>query len=375
MKRHALPIFATVLATASGAALAEYQLNLQTPVTQVAREIYDLHTLILGICTVIFFVVFGAMFYAIFKHRKSVGHKAAHFHESTTVELVWTIIPLLILVGMAVPATKVILSQKDTKGADLTIKATGYQWKWGYDYMDEGISFYSRLSTPQSQYENYGQDVSAREAKNENYMLEVDNPVVVPVGKKVRILTTAADVIHAWSVPAFAVKQDAIPGFIRDTWFKAEKEGIYRGQCSELCGKDHGFMPIVVKVVKEEEYKTWVAEQKKLAAANQDDPNKVWTLADLKARGQKVFEANCAVCHKADGKGGGAFPALDGSKLVLTDKPGQINVVLNGRNAMPAWKAVLSDTEIAAAITYTKNAWSNNTGVLVQPTEVKAARK
>jgi len=375
MKRHALPIFATVLATASGAALAEYQLNLQTPVTQVAREIYDLHTLILGICTVIFFVVFGAMFYAIFKHRKSVGHKAAHFHESTTVELVWTIIPLLILVGMAVPATKVILSQKDTKGADLTIKATGYQWKWGYDYMDEGISFYSRLSTPQSQYENYGQDVSAREAKNENYMLEVDNPVVVPVGKKVRILTTAADVIHAWSVPAFAVKQDAIPGFIRDTWFKAEKEGIYRGQCSELCGKDHGFMPIVVKVVKEEEYKAWVAEQKKLAAANQDDPNKVWTLADLKARGQKVFEANCAVCHKADGKGGGAFPALDGSKLVLTDKPGQINVVLNGRNAMPAWKAVLSDTEIAAAITYTKNAWSNNTGVLVQPTEVKAARK
>jgi len=375
MKRHALPIFATVLATASGAALAEYQLNLQTPVTQVAREIYDLHTLILGICTVIFFVVFGAMFYAIFKHRKSVGHKAAHFHESTTVELVWTIIPLLILVGMAVPATKVILSQKDTKGADLTIKATGYQWKWGYDYMDEGISFYSRLSTPQSQYENYGQDVSAREAKNENYMLEVDNPVVVPVGKKVRILTTAADLIHAWSVPAFAVKQDAIPGFIRDTWFKAEKEGIYRGQCSELCGKDHGFMPIVVKVVKEEEYKAWVAEQKKLAAANQDDPNKVWTLADLKARGQKVFEANCAVCHKADGKGGGAFPALDGSKLVLTDKPGQINVVLNGRNAMPAWKAVLSDTEIAAAITYTKNAWSNNTGVLVQPTEVKAARK
>lgn len=375
MKRHALPIFATLLATASGAALADYQLNLQAPVTQVARDIYDLHTLILGICTVIFFVVFGAMFYSILKHRKSVGHKAANFHESTTVELVWTIIPLLILVGMAIPATKVILAQKDSKGADLTIKATGYQWKWGYDYMDDGISFYSRLATPQSQYENYGQDASAREAKNENYMLEVDNPVVVPVGKKVRILTTAADVIHAWSVPAFAVKQDAIPGFIRDTWFKAEKEGIYRGQCSELCGKDHGFMPIVVKVVKEEEYKAWVADQKKLAAANQDDPNKVWALADLKARGQKVFEANCAVCHKADGKGGGAFPALDGSKLVLTDKPGQINVVLNGRNAMPSWKAVLSDTEIAAAITYTKNAWSNNTGVLVQPTEVKAARK
>lgn len=372
MKSLAPPLKAAFLLASSTFCLADYQLNLPTPVTQIAKDVYSLHTLLLVVCTVIFVVVFGAMFYSIFKHRKSVGHKAANFHESTTVELIWTIIPLLILVGMAVPATKVILAQKDTKGADITIKVTGYQWKWGYDYLDEGVSFHSRLSTPQTQYENYAQ--SAAEAKNQNYLLEVDNPMVVPVGKKIRILTTANDVIHAWSVPAFAVKQDAIPGFIRDTWFKAEQEGTYRGQCSELCGKDHGFMPIVVNVVSEAKYKEWLVEQKKKMAASQDDPNKVWTMPDMMARGEKVYEANCAVCHKSDGKGMGAFPALAGSKMAMTDKPGHIKMVLDGKNAMPGWGKTLSDTEIAAVVTYERNAWGNKTGQLVQPSEIKAAR-
>ncbi|GAB3242703.1 cytochrome c oxidase subunit II [Chitinimonas naiadis] len=354
--------------------LAEYQLNLQAPVTKVAREVYDLHSFLLYICGGIFLVVFGLMFYSIFKHRKSVGHKAANFHESTKVELIWTIIPVLILVGMAYPATKVVLEQKDTRGADMTIKVTGYQWKWGYDYLDEGISFHSRLKTPQEQYENFGGEKPVR---NADYLLEVDNPVVVPVGKRVRLLLTANDVIHSWWVPAFSVKQDAVPGFIRDSWFQAEKEGVYRGQCVELCGKDHGFMPIVVHVVSADKYKAWVDEQKKLMAANQDDPNKVWTLADLQARGQKVYDANCAVCHKPDGKGQGAFPALDGSKIAgdKAHKDDHVRMVLDGKGAMPAWAKTLSDTEIAAVITYERNAWGNKTGDLLQPADIKAARK
>jgi cytochrome c oxidase subunit 2 len=374
MKNRASRLIAGLTLAASLSCLADYQLNLQTPATKVAAEMYSLHTYLLVVCLAIFVVVFGLMFYSVFKHRKSVGHKAANFHESTTVELVWTIIPVLILAAMAYPATKVVLEQKDTRGADLTIKATGYQWKWGYDYIDEGISFHSRLATPQSQYEEFA---GAADTKNEHYLLEVDNPLVVPVGKKIRILTTANDVIHSWGVPAFGVKQDAIPGFIRDTWFKADKEGTYRGQCVELCGKDHGFMPIVVEVVSEDKYKAWVDDQKKKMAANQDDPNKVWTMADMMARGQKAYEANCAVCHKPDGKGQGAFPALDGSKIAgdQAKKDEHIHLVLNGKNAMPAWGKTLSDTEIAAAITYERNAWGNKTGDLVQPADVKAARQ
>ncbi|WP_269532817.1 cytochrome c oxidase subunit II [Chitinimonas sp. BJYL2] len=371
MKNKATSLLAAFAAAASVSALADYQLNLPEPVTKVAQDVYDLHTMLLVICGGIFVVVFGLMFYSIFKHRKAAGHKAANFHESTTVEIIWTIIPVLILVGMAIPATKVVLAQKDTRGADMTIKVTGYQWKWGYDYLDEGVSFHSRLATPQEQFENFAGEKPTR---NADYLLEVDNPMVVPVGKRVRILTTANDVIHSWWVPAFSVKQDAIPGFIRDTWFKAEKEGVYRGQCVELCGKDHGFMPIVVHVVSEEKYKVWVEEQKKLMAANQDDPNKVWTQAELVERGQKVYEANCAVCHKSDGAGMGAFPALAGSKVVLGDKAAQIDLILKGKNAMPAWASTLSDTEIGAVITYTRNSWSNKTGEVVQPTDIKAAR-
>jgi cytochrome c oxidase subunit 2 len=319
---------------------------------------------------VIFVGVFGVMFYSIFKHRKSVGHKAAQFHENTTVEIVWTVIPILILLAMAWPATKTILAMKDTGGAELTIKVTGYQWKWGYDYLQEGFGFYSNLTTPLAQIEN-------REPKGANYLLEVDNPLVVPVDTKVRVIITASDVIHAWWVPAFGVKQDAIPGFVRDSWFKAEKVGIYRGQCAELCGKEHGFMPVVVEVKSKDDYAKWVGEQKQKAAVAVEDPNKVWTEPALAALGEKVFAANCAACHQANGKGvPGAFPALDGSKVVNGPAEAQIALVLNGKagTAMVSWKQ-LTDTDIAAVITYTRNAWSNQTGQVIQPGQVKLARK
>ena len=349
--------------------------NLQTPVTPVAREIYDLHLLMLWICAVIFVGVFSVMFYSIYAHRKSIGHKAVPFHENTTVEIIWTIVPFFILIGMAWPATKSILTLKDTSNPDLTIKATGYQWKWGYDYLKgegEGITLYSNLSTPSEQVYN-------RQEKGENYLLEVDQHLVVPVGKRIRILTTAGDVIHAWWVPAFGVKQDAIPGFIRDAWFKAEKEGIYRGQCAELCGKDHGFMPIVVEVVSPEKYSAWVGEQKKKLSAAADDPAKTWDLAELRARGEKVYAANCVACHQANGMGvPNAFPALAGSKLVNGPKGDNIAMVLNGKQgtAMQAFGKTLSDVEIAAVITYTRNAWANKSGEnLVQPADVKSARK
>lgn len=368
-----------LLALFPAIASAAYQMNLQPPVTRIAGEIYELHTLMMIIIVIVFLLVFSVMFYSIFKHRKSVGAKAAQFHESTTVEIIWTVIPFVILVGMAWPATKTVLSLKDTSNPDITIKATGHQWKWGYDYIKgegEGISFLSALSTPQDQIRNGA-------PKGENYLLEVDNAVVVPVGKKVRILTTANDVIHAWSVPAFGVKQDAIPGFVRDTWFKADKEGTYRGQCSELCGKEHGFMPIVVNVVSAEKYTAWVGEQKKLLAAAADDPSKTWDVAELKTRGEKVFNDNCAACHQANGAGvPNAFPSLVNSKLVLGTKADQIALVLNGRkgqftatSVMPA-QNVLSDVDIAAAITYSRNAWGNKAKEdMVLPAEVKAARK
>ena len=350
------------------------QLNFQQPVTQIAADIYQLHNWMMGICLAIFLAVFGVMFYSMLKHRKSLGHKSASFHESTAVEIGWTIVPFIIIILMALPATKTVVAMKDTSNADITIKATGMQWKWGYDYLKgdgEGISFLSNLSTPREQVED------ASKTKNDNYLIEVDNDVVVPVNKKIRIVLTANDVIHAWAIPAFGVKQDAIPGFVRDTWFKAEKIGVYRGQCSELCGKDHAFMPIVVSVVSDDDYKKWVDGKKKEMASKADDPNKVWTIDEMKQRGEKVYGANCVACHQATGKGvPGAFPALDGSAIVNGPKAANINTVLNGKNAMPPWKGVLSDTDIAAVITYTRNSWSNKaTENIVQPAEVLAARK
>jgi len=348
------------------------QLNFQPPVTAIASDIYQLHTLMMVICVVIFLAVFGVMFYSILKHRKSLGHKAASFHESTTVEIAWTVVPFIIVILMALPATKTVVAMKDTSNADITIKATGMQWKWGYDYIKgegEGIAYYSALATPRDQ-------IHEGATKGDNYLIEVDNPLVVPVNKKIRIVTTANDVIHAWGVPALGVKQDAIPGFVRDTWFKAEKVGTYRGNCYELCGKEHAFMPIVVNVLSEADYAKWVADKKKGSSAGAEDANKALTLAELNAKGAAVYASNCVACHQDSGKGvPGAFPALDGSKVVNGPKGDQIAMLLNGKNAMPAWKT-LSDTEIAAVITYTRNHWSNKAGQnMVQAAEVLAARK
>ncbi len=354
------------------------QLNLPMPATRIAAEQIWLHWFMMIVCTVIFLAVFGVMFYSIWKHRKSVGHKAANFHESTAVEIAWTVIPFLIVIGMALPATKVLVASKDTTNADLTIKATGIQWKWGYEYINgegAGIGFVSTLDSAHRQMSNDGGPKKGEEI--DNYLLKVDNPMVVPVNQKVRIITTANDVIHAFAVPAFGIKQDAIPGFVRDTWFRAEKTGDFYGQCQELCGKEHAYMPIHVKVVSAEDYTLWVNGKLKEASAKADDPTKVWTLTDLVARGEKVYAANCAACHQANGKGAGPIKPLDGSAIVLdTDHLKQINILLNGVNngAMPSWKA-LSDTELAAVATYTKNNWSNKTGQMVQPAEVVAARK
>jgi cytochrome c oxidase subunit 2 len=350
------------------------QLNLHPPVTKIAEEQQWLHWFMLIVCTVIFIAVFAVMFYSIWKHRKSVGHKPAAFTESITVEVIWTAVPFLIVILMALPATKVLVAQKDTTNADLTIKATGYQWKWGYDYIKgegEGLSYISTLDSGHRAMSNAGKP------EGDNYLFKVDNPLVVPVGQKVRVITTANDVIHAFAVPAFGIKQDAIPGFVRDTWFRAEKTGDFYGQCQELCGKEHAYMPIHVKVLSAQDYAAWVVGEKKKQAAKADDPAKVWALDDLSKRGEKVYAANCAACHQATGQAAGAIKALDGSALVLNaDKSKQIAVLLNGQNngAMPAWKQ-LSDTEIAAVITYTKNNWSNKTGQIVQPAEVLAARK
>ena len=346
------------------------QLNFTAPATKIMQEIHWLHWMMLVICAVIFVGVFGVMFYSILKHRKSLGAKSASFHESTTVEIIWTVIPLLIVIGMALPATKTVVAMKDTTNSDITIKTTGYQWKWGYDYIKgegEGISFLSTLSTSREAVNNLA-------PKSDTYLMEVDNEMVVPVGKKIRMITTANDVIHAWAVPAFGVKQDAIPGFVRDTWFRAETIGTYRGQCSELCGAQHAFMPIVVRVVSQEDYTKWVEQKQKEMAAASDDPSKVYTLDEQKERGAKVYAANCAACHQPNGKGAGSFPALDGSKNVLGPKEAQYNIMINGKGAMPKWAGVISDADIAAVMTYTRNAWGNKTGEIIQTQDFVSAR-
>ncbi|MGA7778101.1 MAG: cytochrome c oxidase subunit II [Paraburkholderia sp.] len=346
------------------------EINLQPPATAIAEELYHLHTFMLILCTVIFVGVFGVMFYSVFAHRKSKGHKASHFHESTTVEIIWTIVPFVIVVLMALPATKTVVAMKDTSNSDVTIKVTGYQWKWGYDYVKgpgEGISFLSTLSTPRA-------ETDGTQPITDTYLQEVDNPLVVPVDKKIRIITTANDVVHSWYVPAFGVKQDAIPGFVRDTWFKADKTGTFRGFCTELCGKEHAFMPVVVEVLSADDYAKWVDNEKKKMAAGADDPNKTYTMAELMERGGKVYTSNCAVCHQPTGKGAGAFPALDGSKIANGPIAQHVSLVLKGKNAMPSWAPTLSDVEIASVITYERNSWGNHTGDILQPRQVADAR-
>jgi cytochrome c oxidase subunit 2 len=350
------------------------QLNLTPGVTRIAADQWWIHNFLLVVCLAIFVAVFGVMFYSLWAHRKSRGAKSADFHESTAVEIAWTIVPFIIVIGLAIPATRMVVEQKDTSQADLTIKATGYQWKWGYEYLKgegAGISMLSTMSTPTAQ-------IEGREPKSETYLMEVDNALVVPVGQKVRMVVTANDVIHAWMVPAFGVKQDAIPGFVRDTWFRAEKVGTFRGNCAELCGKNHAFMPIVVEVKSQEDYKVWADGKKKEMLARADDPTKEWQVADLNDRGAKVYAANCVACHQATGKGvAGAFPALDGSKLVLGKQEDQIALLLNGKQgtSMASFKQ-LSDVELASVATYTRNTWGNKAeDNVVQPKDFTAARK
>ena len=352
------------------------QLNLPPGVSEIARDIAWLHWMMLIICTIIFIAVFGVMFYSIIMHRKSSGRKASTFHEHLGVEVAWTVVPFIIVIGMALPATKTVVAMKDTTGADLTVKVTGYQWNWGYEYIDgpaEGVSFFSNLSTPRAQIENL-------EPKSNTYLMEVDKPLVVPVDKKVRVIITAADVIHAWMVPDFGVKQDAIPGFLRDAWFRAEKIGTYRGQCAELCGRDHAFMPIVVEVVSQADYEAWAAEQ---TAASANDDEGVTTLDEetLIARGKDVYTQTCVACHQANGQGlPNVFPALDGDEnYVLAPMQEQILTVLNGHpgTAMAAFRDQLNDVEIASVITYTRQAWSNageGPDPVVQPSDVSALR-
>jgi len=354
------------------------QLNLVPAVTKIAQDQAWLHWFMLIVCFVIFVAVFAVMFYSIWKHRKSVGYEPATFHESVTVEILWTLIPFLIVIVMGLMATRTVVAMKDTTSSDLTIKVTGMQWKWGYDYLKgegEGIGFVSTIDTAQRQMSNNGGPKKGEQV--DDYLLKVDNALVVPVGKKVRLITTANDVIHGLMVPALGIQQAAIPGFVRDTWFTAEKVGVYYGQCSQLCGKEHSYMPIQVKVLSAQDYTQWVAQERKKMAALADDPAKVWALDDMIKRGEKVYAANCVACHQANGKGGGAIKPLDGAAVVLdADKAKQIMVLLNGQNnqSMPSWKA-LSDTDIAAVISYTKNNWSNKTGQVVQPAEVLALRK
>jgi cytochrome c oxidase subunit 2 len=358
---------------ASCTASAEYGLNFQAPVTEVARDVHGLHMLIYYICLAIFFAVFGVMFYSVYAHRKSKGAKPAHFHESTTVEVVWTAIPFLILVAMAIPSTATLLKMDDTSKADLTVKITGYQWKWKYEYPDQDIGFFSNLATPRDQIDNY--DGKGAE-KGENYLLEVDEPMVLPVGKKVRFLLTANDVIHAWWVPALAVKKDAIPGFVNEMWTRIEEPGTYRGQCAELCGKDHGFMPVVVQAVSDEEFNAWVSKKKAEMVASAADAGKTWTKDELMARGEKTY-ATCAACHGATGAGvPGVFPALAGSKIATGPLDAHIAIVLKGKpgTAMQAFGGQMNDADLAAVITYERNAFGNNTGDVVQPAQIKAAR-
>lgn len=370
MKRSLSVVAAAGLLLGASGARADWGLNLPAGVTPISQTAYSLHMLILWICVAIGVVVFGTMFVSILRHRKSKGAVPAQFHESTTVEILWTIIPFLILVSMAVPATKALIAMEDTSDSDVSIKVTAYQWKWQYEYLDEGIGFFSNLSTPNDQI--YGDA-----EKGPHYLLEVDNKMVVPVGKKVRLLLTASDVIHAWWVPELGMKKDAIPGFINEMWIQADQPGVYRGQCAELCGRDHGFMPIVVEALSEADYSQWVADQQAASAAAAADDDREMDKGELMTRGEKVYGTHCAACHQATGTGlPPAFPSLVGSPLVKGPVAGHVNIVMNGKpgTAMAAFGGQLSDADLAAVITYERNAWGNDTGDLLQPSDIKAAR-
>ena len=355
----------------ASSAQADYALNMTQGVTPISREIYSLHMTVFWICVAIGIVVFVAMGWSILHHRKSKGAEAAQFHESTTIEIVWTIVPLIILIAIAIPATGTLLDLEDAEtDADINLQVTGIQWKWKYNYMDEGVSFISSLAQS-------SRDVVKDPTGHENYLLEVDEPIVLPVNKKIRFLFHSDDVIHAWWVPELAVKQDAIPGFINDSWAIIEEPGIYRGQCAELCGKDHGFMPIVVEAVSEADYRQWIAGKKAAAAAVAAAADKEWSMQDLLAKGETVYQANCAACHGPTGAGiPGVFPAMTNSPIATGDIAAHVDIVMNGRagTSMAAYKGQLSDVDMAAVITFERNSFGNSVGDAVQPSAIKNAR-
>lgn len=360
---------------ASGSALAEEAMrsaeNMSPGVTSVSHKIFDLHMYVLWVCVAIGVVVFGVMFYSMYAHRKSRGVTPATFHESTKMEIAWTVLPFLILLTMAGPATSTLLEIYDAEEADLDVMITGYQWKWKYEYLGQDVSFFSNLATARD-------EISNDAPKGEHYLLEVDEPLVIPAGKKVRFLVTAADVIHSWWVPDLAVKKDAIPGFVNETWTRVEEPGIYRGQCTELCGKDHGFMPVVVNVVEQAEFDSWLAQRKEEAAAEKALMAQTFTMDELMARGEGVYLKTCAACHLPNGEGvPGAFPALKGSAIAQGPVEGHLDIVVNGKQgtAMAAFGAQLSEVDLAAVITYERNAWGNNVGDMLQPIDVARYKK
>ncbi len=373
--RTALPVLLALLFSASVGA-EELQYNMREGVTEISQGVYDLHMLVTWICVGIGVVVFGAMFYAMFAHRRSKNPEPAKFSHNTLVEVVWTAIPFLILVVLAVPAVRLLVAMEDTSESEVTVQITGYQWKWHYKYLDQDIEFFSNLATPRSEIEHYEGE---GKPSDPNYLLDVDNRVVLPVGKKIRFLITADDVLHAWWIPDFAVKKDAIPGFINEAWTKVDEPGIYRGQCAELCGKDHGFMPIVVEVVSEEDFDAWIqskydeqAEAERLAA---EAASKSWSKEDLMSQGEQAYNTYCAACHKVDGTGTPpVFPGMIDSPITTGPVEAHISIVVNGKagTAMQAFGAQLTDAELAAIITYERNAWGIDTGDLVQPADIAA---
>lgn len=376
--RHMRALWGAVVclaALAAQPAWAEYALNMTEGVTPLSRNIYDLHMLIFYVCCAIAVVVFGVMFWSIFHHRKSRGVKAAQFHHNTSVEIIWTAVPMLILVLMAIPATKSLVLIESTGDADLTVKVTGYQWRWHYEYVEEDFGFFSSLAPDSNEARQLKSGIDP--AGIENYLLEVDNPVVVPVGQKIRFMTTAADVIHSWWVPDLGWKRDSIPGFINESWAVIEEEGTYRGQCAELCGRDHAFMPIVLKAVSEDEYYDWVGEMMMAAMDAEAGSDREWAMDELMVRGEEVYGTFCAACHQVNGQGiPGAFKPLVGSPVTTGPVDAHIGTVMNGvaGTAMAPFGAQLSDVDIAAVVTYERNAWGNDTGDIVQPSEITALR-
>jgi cytochrome c oxidase subunit 2 len=394
-------IVALLGASWTHSALADWEVNMPRGVTEISEEIYGLHMLIFGVCVAIAVIVFGAMIYSIFAHRKSLGVKPATFSHSTKAEIIWTVIPILILVGMAVPAAETMVRLEDSRNSDLTVKVTGYQWKWRYDYIDQGFGFFSSLAESSDLARQLGSGIDPKTV--ENYLLDVDNPLVVPVNAKVRVLITAADVIHAWWVPELGGKKDAVPGFVNEMWFQAREPGVYRGQCAELCGRDHGFMPIVVNVLPRDEYDAWLSDQtaglefERAAMTAETAPSTMavaaapppaassgaggdfvdWSMTTAMAEGETLYKTHCGACHQPDGAGmPPAFPALAGSPVATGDVVEHISVGLNGRpgTAMAGFGAMLDDEQLAAIITYQRNAWGNDTGDLVSPADIAAAR-